>query len=241
MARRVPALAMVTFALKRTIMLINVLFLILGIILTSVGGAGQANRFAVFAGNKLPTGILVVGIFIMMVSILGCYGARSENRPMLGIYAVILVILIICQFSIGVAVYVQQDQAPVVLRAAWNIANNYQRVVIQNQLECCGCDVYNQTTPGARGKAGKPCPDPVAFPESNGRPCMALMLAQIQHSYVTVGVVAVVFAFIQIIGLSFAFCLIRGIQIARDQHQMVDQEIDIVSAAGAKDTPPNFQ
>jgi hypothetical protein len=63
--------------------------------------SGQANQFAVFAGNTLPTGILVVGIFIMMVSILGCCGARSENRPMLGIYAVILVILIICQFSIG--------------------------------------------------------------------------------------------------------------------------------------------
>ena len=74
----------------------------------------------------------------MMVSLLGCWGARSENRPMLGIYAFILIILIVCQFAIGVAVYVQQDQAPVVLRAAWNIANNYEKVLIQNQLGCCG-------------------------------------------------------------------------------------------------------
>jgi hypothetical protein len=60
-----------------------VLFLILGIILTAVGSAGQSNQFAVFAGNTLPTGILVIGLFIMMVSILGCWGARAENRPAL--------------------------------------------------------------------------------------------------------------------------------------------------------------
>ncbi len=42
---------------------INVLFLILGIILTSVGGAGQSNQFAQFAGNSLPTGILVFLLF----------------------------------------------------------------------------------------------------------------------------------------------------------------------------------
>jgi hypothetical protein len=62
-------------------------------------------------------------------------------------YAIILVILIICQFSAGVAAYVQQDNAPMLLRGAWNLANNYQRVLLQNQLQCCGLDAFNKTAP----------------------------------------------------------------------------------------------
>lgn len=139
----------------------------------------------------------------MMVSLLGCWGARSENRPMLGIYAFILIILIVCQFAIGVAVYVQQDQAPVVLRAAWNIANNYEKVLIQNQLGCCGLDAFNKTAPAGvdptlvSGLAGQPCPT-VFYVGDKKATCMQPMLDQISSSYVTVGVVAVVFAFIQV-------------------------------------------
>ena len=113
-------------------------------------------------------------------------------------YAIILIILIIMQVAIGIAVYVNQSNAALVLRTAWNVANNPARVAIQDQLQCCGCDVYNQTTVGASGLAGQPCPDPKLFPLSVNTPCMDLMIAAIRSSYVSVGVVAVVFAFIEV-------------------------------------------
>jgi hypothetical protein len=45
--------------------------------------AGMSNQYATLAGNTLPTGVLVLGIFVMMVSLLGCVGAKRESRAIL--------------------------------------------------------------------------------------------------------------------------------------------------------------
>lgn len=220
--------------LKRTIMAVNVFFLILGIIMTAVGSAGSSNTYAEFAGENLPVGILVLGVFIMLVSLVGCCGAKKESRVILGVYSVVLVILIICQISVGIAIYAKQDEAPDMLRSAWDRSTNWQKTVIQNSLECCGLEVYNKTSvnvpaaliPTLKGLAGQPCPDVTLFPNSYQKVCLPIMVTKIKSSYVTVGVVAIVFAFLQIIGFLFALCLIRGIRLARDQDQQMDAAID---------------
>jgi hypothetical protein len=58
---------------------------ILGIIMTAVGSAGMSNQYASLAGETLPTGVLVLGIFVMIISIVGCCGAKRENRVILGV------------------------------------------------------------------------------------------------------------------------------------------------------------
>eukprot|EP00455_Lapot_gusevi_P019594 TRINITY_DN2092_c0_g1_i2.p1 TRINITY_DN2092_c0_g1~~TRINITY_DN2092_c0_g1_i2.p1 ORF type:complete len:256 (-),score=98.41 TRINITY_DN2092_c0_g1_i2:229-996(-) len=213
--------------LKRTIIAVNVFFLILGIIMTAVGSAGASNTYAEFAGNSLPVGVLVLGVFMMVIAFMGCCGAKRESRALLGIYSLILIILIVCQIGVGIAIYAKQDDAPDALRSAWDGANNWQRTVIQDSLECCGLEIYNLTQPVGvikpiTGLAGQPCPDPIKYPKSVGKTCLSIMVEKIRSSYVTVGVVAIVFALLQIIGFMFALCLIRGIRLARDQEQMVD-------------------
>jgi hypothetical protein len=136
---------------------------------------------------------------------------------------VVLLILIICQIAVGIAVYVKQDQAPEMMRLGWNEAPNGIRVLIQDTLQCCGLDVYNFTgVPGVpvtaqtSGLAGQPCPDPIKVPNSYLVTCKSILIDKVKSSYVTVGVVAIVFAFLQIVGLLFAMCLIRGIRLARE-------------------------
>ena len=175
---------------------------------------------AQFAGNSLPTGIIVIGVFMMLVSLFGCLGAHRESRLLLGIYAVIVSILVICQIATGIAIYAQQSQIPVMLTVAWDISNNWQKVtLVQDVLLCCGLNVFNATT-GSSGIAGVPCPE---ITRTTHQTCMLPMQTMITSSFSTVGVVALCFAFLQIIGFGFAVCLIRGIRLARDQDQHADQ------------------
>jgi hypothetical protein len=201
---------------------------LLAIILMAVGAAGASNIMSQFSGNTLPTGIVVIGVFILLISLFGCVGAWKENKMMLMIYAVVVVILVICQIATAIAIYSQQSQIPVILTVAWDNANNFLKVnAVQNPLQCCGLTVFNQTT-GASGIAGQPCPANTAFTQQT---CMLVMQQTIQSSFTTVGIVSMCFAFLQIIGIGFAVCLIRGIKLARDQDQMSDQAVDTPTQA----------
>eukprot|EP00455_Lapot_gusevi_P019597 TRINITY_DN2092_c0_g2_i1.p1 TRINITY_DN2092_c0_g2~~TRINITY_DN2092_c0_g2_i1.p1 ORF type:complete len:247 (-),score=98.07 TRINITY_DN2092_c0_g2_i1:117-857(-) len=221
-----PTLSSGHVCLKRTIIAVNIFFLILGIIMTAVGSAATSNEYADLAGDSLPVGIMVLGIFIMIISLFGCCGAKRESRVILGFYAVVLSILIICQLGVGIAVYVKQDKAPEMIRSGWDSSTNGIRVIFQNQLDCCGLEIYNKTAPlvpttdvtATQGLAGQPCPDPITRPTSK-RPCMTTLLTKLQSSYTTAGIVAIVFAFLQILGFMFALCLIRGIRLSREADQ----------------------
>ena len=124
-----------------------------------------------------------------------------------------LLILILCQVCVGIAVYANQNQATTVLVAGWDASTNAIKVVLQDALGCCGLVAYNASSPLTTGLAGQPCPTDKA---TIGAVCMPLIIEQVKSSYMTVGVVAIVFAFLQILGLLFAICLIRGIKMSRE-------------------------
>jgi hypothetical protein len=194
---------------------------ILGIVMTAVGSAGMSNQYSALVGSTLPTGVIVLGVFVMLISLVGCVGAKRENRIILAIYAVVLLILVICQICVGIAVYANQNQGTVVLTAGWDQATNGVKVLIQDALGCCGLIVYNASSPMTSGLAGQPCPSTVTNPASASVTCMSLIIAQVQASYTSVGVVAIVFAFLQIVGMLFAVCLIRGIRMQRESSEPV--------------------
>jgi len=192
--------------------------------------AGASNIMSQFAGNTLPTGIVVIGVFILLVSLAGCFGAWKENKWVLYVYAVIVIFLVICQIATAIAIYSQQSQIPVILTVAWDNANNFLRVTgVQEPLQCCGLTVFNMSI-GASGVAGVPCPEVTRYTQQT---CMLPMQTTIQSSFTSVGVVALCFAFLQIIGIGFAFCLIRGIKLAREQDQMTDVALDTAAAPKA--------
>ena len=58
---------------------------ILGIVMTSVGSAGMSNQYSALVGSTLPTGVTVLGVFVMLISLVGCVGAKRENRIILAI------------------------------------------------------------------------------------------------------------------------------------------------------------
>jgi hypothetical protein len=82
----------------RTLIGINAIFVFLALILVAAGSWALGSEVAAsLAGQTLPAGVVVLGIFIMFVAFCGCAGAIRQSRWMLVTYACTLVLLLICQ------------------------------------------------------------------------------------------------------------------------------------------------
>ena len=54
--------------------------------------------------------VICLGLFIALLSIMGCCGAMKENKCMTGTYAVTLSLLICLELSAGIVGYVKRDE-----------------------------------------------------------------------------------------------------------------------------------
>lgn len=76
-----------------------------------VGAYALNNQVGSLAGQTIPAGIIVLGVFILLVSLLGIVAAWKEYRVLLAIYFVLLLLFTIILFAVGIAVYVEKDSA----------------------------------------------------------------------------------------------------------------------------------
>ena len=53
--------------------------------LCGVGAYALQSKAGLLAGETLPQGIIVLGVFIILISFLGCLAAFKESRCFLGI------------------------------------------------------------------------------------------------------------------------------------------------------------
>jgi hypothetical protein len=76
----------------------------MGILVISLGGYafGIQDQLPVFQ-NALPVTLIVLGGFVMLVSLIGCVGAAKESGNTLKAYFGILVIIVLIEAAIGVA------------------------------------------------------------------------------------------------------------------------------------------
>jgi hypothetical protein len=54
-------------------------------VLCGVGAYALQSKAGLLAGETLPQGIIVLGVFIILISFLGCLAAFKESRCFLGI------------------------------------------------------------------------------------------------------------------------------------------------------------
>lgn len=139
--------------IKYLLFLFNVLFVITGIVLLSIGAAIKAvyMGYHVFLDDRYfsaPNLLIAVGLIILLVSFLGCCGAVKENHCMVVSYIALLVLIFILELSAGIAGYVCRDAAKEVLttkltESMVNYGKNDTVIttlwdVIQRNFECCG-------------------------------------------------------------------------------------------------------
>nr|BAP00631.1 tetraspanin [Patiria pectinifera] len=147
---------------KILLIVFNIIFFIVGIALLAVGiwvvtSPYNLDILAILDNPILESGaylIIALGAFIFLVSFLGCCGAWTENRLMLIIYFIIVLLIFIAQL-IGCAViiaYKDKVDAFVTnnLRKTMNMYKGVQDEdkysvgwnALQVLLECCGTNNY---------------------------------------------------------------------------------------------------
>jgi len=205
---KTPELTRATRCLKVTLIGANVLFLIFSIVLMSVGTVASGGSIGGLSGTEIPTGIVVLGAFILILSLLGCLGAWKESRIFLGCYFFFLLVLTILLFAVGLAVYSKREQAGAYMFDGWNFASPETRKTFQENLKCCGLVTFNDSY------AYLPCPQNISINATDGTQvsCLPVMTNLFRDSMQQLGGVAVAFAVLMFLGMVFVCVLMRGIR-----------------------------
>lgn len=213
--------------MKYTLLIINSIFLIFSIVLMAVGGAAMNGAINALAGQSIPQGIIAVGVFILLLSLLGFISAYKEYRIGLGIYFIFVSIFTIILLAVGIAVYVKRNDASYYLSQGWiasctlttstapayNCSTSAVVLNVQNALSCCGLSSSNDMFT-ANSTTGYQCP------QANAQPCLPLMTSTFTNNFSTAGGVGIAFAIIMLVSLLFIGLLMRGIRITRNARQL---------------------
>jgi len=181
---------------KVTLLILNVFFLILGAILIAVGAFSLKNLsdVSVLLNTGLPIGIIILGTFIFILSFFGCCGAAIENRFLLIIYVIILLVLMICQIAIGGAAYSQRQHVSENLKYQWSTLDNDTQDWVEDQFLCCGFDSIDED---------QACVDRTGHQDACG-----VILIEFFSTWMTIiFYIGIIFGLIEIAGLVFGLLL----------------------------------
>lgn len=135
----------------------NLIFVITGIILLSIGTTIYAvyYNYNHFLDNKflsVPSLLIAVGVIIFFIAFFGCCGAVRENYCMLVTFTTFLIFIFVLEFSGGISGYALRSQAGEVIQEKMMSTipryNDSKEIsgfwdVLQMEFECCG--VKNRT------------------------------------------------------------------------------------------------
>jgi len=195
---------------------VNLLFLIFACVLCALGSYALNNQVAVLSGQTLPQGIVVIGAFLLILSLVGYVSAWKEIRIGLGIYFFFICILTIILFSVGIAVYVKKNEADVYITEAWVESSDDTRQSLQNAFWCCDLVQFNETCQTEQAPAGQPCLSPCDMPanapDAPVSTCLPLMTSSFTNNFQTAGACGIAFSIIMVVCLLFTAYLMVGIR-----------------------------
>jgi hypothetical protein len=196
---------------KFVLFALNILFLIFACVLIGVGSYALNNQVGAIAGSTIPTGLIVLGVFILILALLGAFSAWRESRALLGIYFLFLLIFTIILFAVGIAVYVEKDNAGDLITTAWMDSGPDVQMSLQNAYTCCGLAAWNVSSPGN-------CPPAANMP--GGPACLPLMVDTFNSAFKTAGACGIAFSVIMLGGLIFICYLMTGIKRKREEQDI---------------------
>jgi len=207
-----PELSSLHKGLKIVLIIINVIFLIFGIVLISIGSyAYNNNSLGTLTGVTLPLGIVTLGVFILFVSVLGCLSAIRESRIFLGFYFFFLVLMTFLLLCVGLAVFVKKNDARSYINSGWTSSSPDVRGSLQQLFGCCGLNYWNDTD-----AVWLYCPTNLIANIS----CGDVIASDFEKQFNTVGTCGIVFAVLMTLCIMFVCCLIRGIQRKNMKHDV---------------------
>ncbi|XP_037960754.1 CD63 antigen [Teleopsis dalmanni] len=228
--------------IKYVLFAFNLVFLITGIILIAVGASvasvfTEYEDFLVSKFFSIPTFLIVIGVFIIIISFFGCWGALKENYCLILSFSVLLGIIFILELAAGISGYVLRSDAETLIKDSLvESLQNYNSTkptgetilwdYVQEQFTCCGVESYKDWLTPLDNKLPISCckiPNGVvgsfecsAINEDVNRyiqGCLSEFSTYISAHAVSLGAVGVVMAILQFFGIIFACYIAREIKI----------------------------
>jgi len=204
----------------------NCILWLLGVILIALGGysLSKLKDLQSIANISIPAGLIVLGVFIIVLTVVGCVVAYKEKLVGLIFFTIFMLILLICLIGVGGGAFTYRNDSQTILATAWARATDQQRAFMENffvsspsgpnnPVPCCGwitlpagnrtypsssCIIpaYNDTT-GEHPASLKPYP-----------PCGPIINDFVDHYLYIAGAAAVVIGVIEFISMLFSLFLI---------------------------------
>uniref|UniRef100_A0A3Q1GVV4 Tetraspanin n=1 Tax=Acanthochromis polyacanthus TaxID=80966 RepID=A0A3Q1GVV4_9TELE len=217
----------------------NFIFWLCGLALIVVGILVQVSLHKTFvikdaATSGAPIVVISIGVVIFFIAFFGCCGAWQESYCMVTTFAVLLSLISIVEIAAAITGYVYRKKVSAIVQDSLtemitnykNGTDQFRRAVdeLQEEMKCCGVNssadwrnfapdgdtVPDSCCKNVTADCGVGAMMDAAKVYTDG--CRHIMEEFLQKNLLWVIIAALVIAFLQIMGIVFACCLMRGIR-----------------------------
>ncbi|EFA82836.1 hypothetical protein PPL_04531 [Heterostelium album PN500] len=197
--------------LKVPLIILNAILWILGIVLIACGGfaLSKLSHLDDIINVSLPAGIIVIGVFFLVLTFIGCYVAYKEKLVGLVFYTVFMLVLLVCLIGVGGGAFTYRNNVEKPVGIAWYKATADEHKIAEDYFECCCWDL----TKPINESCGTSCYtiDPINNQtiRVDGKPyCNQTITEYIQKNLYVAGAAGVTIGVIEFVSMLFALFLI---------------------------------
>ncbi|TWW56120.1 tetraspanin-31 [Takifugu rubripes] len=186
---------------KNALCSLNVVYMLVGLLL--IGIAAWGKGFGLVSSIHIIGGVIAVGVFLLLIAIVGLFGALHHHQVMLFFYMVILFIVFLFQFGISCScLAMNRGQQETLLKSAWGMLVNNTKINLENQLDCCG--LLNTTSSQIQFAQDVQSCTAACKKEGHCFTCGDKMLTHATEALKILGGVGLFFSFTEILGVWLA-------------------------------------
>ncbi|XP_023499518.1 CD63 antigen [Equus przewalskii] len=183
-------------------------------------------------GSLVPVVIIAVGAFLFLVAFVGCCGACKENYCLMITFAVFLSLITLVEVAAAIAGYVFRDRVMSEFSKDFKQQmqnypkDNHTALILdrmQEKFHCCGATNYTdwETIPlPVKGQVPDSCCVNVTqgcgtkFTEKDiyTKGCVEKIGGWLRKNVLVVAAAALGIAFVEVLGIVFACCLVKSIR-----------------------------
>ncbi|XP_048379398.1 tetraspanin-31 [Stegostoma tigrinum] len=122
---------------KNALIALNVVYILVGLLL--IGVAAWGKSYGIVSSINIIGGVIAVGVFLLLIAVVGLIGAVNHHQVMLFFYMVILFLVFLIQFGVSCScLALNRSQQEHLLKLTWNRMSNATKQDLEHQLNCCG-------------------------------------------------------------------------------------------------------
>lgn len=138
-------------AMKVWLIICNVILLILGVAALGVGIWVQGQPGFAWTAGSVGVGLIVLGVFLMLIAVMGMIAAWKELRCLMAFYALLLFIFFIAELAALVVSAAATDVAVNLVNEGWIAMSEDQKDGVGIYFGCCGVEAARASKYNADG------------------------------------------------------------------------------------------